>query len=121
MHLYLGHSPRTLYLLTGSREERQGRPHKALIFRAAETNANQVVVEFLPGDEVNLSSAVRLTSRIVKGCLGLISIENGAYTHPSSRYCIHSYPGARYLPCSRHFCDWNRRHPPFPIDSGECS
>ncbi|KIK93453.1 hypothetical protein PAXRUDRAFT_145071 [Paxillus rubicundulus Ve08.2h10] len=79
MHLYLGHNPRTLYLLTGSREERQGRPHKAMIFRAAETNTNRVVVEFLPGDEVNLSTAVRLTSRIVKGCLGLISIENDIF------------------------------------------
>ncbi|KIJ70155.1 hypothetical protein HYDPIDRAFT_35582 [Hydnomerulius pinastri MD-312] len=79
MHLYLGQNPRTLYLLTGHHEERQGRPHRALIFRAAETNATQVVVEFLPGDDVNLSNAVRLTNRVVKGCLGLISIENDTF------------------------------------------
>ncbi|KAG6335115.1 hypothetical protein ID866_3984 [Astraeus odoratus] len=76
MHLYLGQNPRTLYLITSAHEEKQGCPHRALIFRAAET-ASQVVVEFLPGDEVSLSNAVRMTTRIVKGCLGLISVENG--------------------------------------------
>lgn len=81
MHLYLGHNPRTLYLLTDSREGRLGHPHKALIFRAAEANASQVVVEFLPGDQINLNGTIRLTHRIVKGCLGLISVENGAYTY----------------------------------------
>jgi len=76
MHLYLCHNPRTLYLVTGSHDERKGRPSRALVFRAAEGVA-QVIVEFLPKDEVNLTSAVRLTSRIIKGCLGLISVENG--------------------------------------------
>ena len=80
MHLYLGHDPRTLCLLTESREERLGYPHRALIFRAAEANASQVVVEFLPGDQVNLTGTIRLTHRPVKGCLGLISVENGTYT-----------------------------------------
>lgn len=35
------------------------------------------MVEFLPKDEINLANTVRLTRRIVKGCLGLIAIENG--------------------------------------------
>ncbi|KAG2154990.1 phosphoinositide polyphosphatase [Suillus bovinus] len=79
MHLYLSHNPRTLYLVTGSHEERKGRPQRALVFRAAEANPAQVIVEFLPKDEVNLTSAVRLTSRVIKGCLGLISVENDTF------------------------------------------
>lgn len=89
MHLYLGSNPRTLFLVTSSQEEAQGRPRRALIFRAAEretalnpttTNApQQAVVEFLPKDDVNLANVVRLTSRIVKGILGLISIDNGEH------------------------------------------
>jgi len=76
MHLYLGQNPRTLYLITSAHEEKQGYPPRALIFRAAET-VSQVVVEFLPGDQVSLSSAVKMTNCIVKGCLGLISVDNG--------------------------------------------
>ncbi|KAH7887567.1 SacI homology domain-containing protein [Phlebopus sp. FC_14] len=79
MQLYLGQNPRTLYLLTSHHKEKQGRPYKALIFRAAETNATQVVVEFLPGHEVDFSNALKLTNRIIKGCLGLISIENDIF------------------------------------------
>lgn len=84
MHLFLGSDPRTLFLVTSTLEESQGRPRRALIFRDANrdlganaTSPPQAVVEFLPKDEVNLTNAVRVTSRIVKGCLGLISIENG--------------------------------------------
>lgn len=84
MHLFLGSDPRTLFLVTSTQEESQGRPRRALVFRAAvrdpgtnATSPQQAVVEFLPKDEVNLTNAVRLTSRIVKGCLGLISIDNG--------------------------------------------
>lgn len=101
MHLHLGHNPRTLYLLTDSREQRLGYPHRALIFRAAEANASQVVVEFLPGDEVNLTGTVRLTQRNVKGCLGLISVENGAYTYRliAGAYTHH---GPRRIPCGDH-------------------
>jgi synaptojanin len=76
MYLYLSHSPRTLYLITSSHDEKLGRPQRALLFRAAE-NESQAVVEFLPKDEVEMSTLVRLSSRIVKGVLGLISIENG--------------------------------------------
>ncbi|KAA1473494.1 inositol polyphosphate phosphatase [Dentipellis sp. KUC8613] len=74
MHLYLGESPRTIYLVTSSQEENAGKPSKSLVFRAAENNPSQAVVEFLNKDEVDLSNVVRLTTRVVKGCLGLISI-----------------------------------------------
>lgn len=76
MHLYLGNHPRVLYLVTGSHDDRLGRPQRALVFRAGE-NASQAVVEFLPRDQVSLINAVLLTSRVVKGCLGLISVDNG--------------------------------------------
>jgi hypothetical protein len=54
MHLYLGENPRTLYLVTSSQEENNGRPRRALVFRAAEDNPYQAIVEFLPKDQVNL-------------------------------------------------------------------
>ena len=46
------------------------------MFRAGEANS-QAVVEFLRKDEIDLAKVIRLTSRVVKGCLGLISIEDG--------------------------------------------
>ncbi|OCH92145.1 hypothetical protein OBBRIDRAFT_824865 [Obba rivulosa] len=79
MHLYLRDSPRTLYLVTSSQDELQGYPSRVLVFRAAESNPSQAVVEFLPKAEVDLTNAVRLTSRPVKGCLGLISISNDMF------------------------------------------
>ncbi|KAI0265790.1 SacI homology domain-containing protein [Gloeopeniophorella convolvens] len=79
MHLYLGENPRTLFLVTSSQEESAGRPRRALVFRAAEDNPSQAVVEFLPKDQVNLVNAVRVTSRIVKGCLGLICVSNDLF------------------------------------------
>ncbi len=78
MYLYLASNPRALYLATSSQDDQLGRPRRVLVFRAGEQSYNQAVVEFLTKDEVDLSSAVRLTNRVVKGCLGLISIENGA-------------------------------------------
>jgi hypothetical protein len=78
MHLYLRENPRTLYLVTSSQEESNGRPRRVLVFRPAEDNPYQAVVEFLHKDQVNLSNTVRLTSRIVKGCLGLIYVTDGA-------------------------------------------
>jgi hypothetical protein len=77
MHLLAGDGPRTLYLVTTSQEERSGRPPRVLLFRQAENVPNQIVVEFLSKDEVNLSQTVRLTSKPVHGCLGLISIQGG--------------------------------------------
>lgn len=116
MHLYLGQNPRTLFLVTSSQEEKQGRPSRALVFRAAErdllnpntTNApQQALVEFLPKDEVNLGNVVKLTSRIVKGCMGLISIDDGAQT-PSNTHLMIIYPlmfHHRHIPGCGHLRD----------------
>ncbi|RDB20113.1 Inositol-1,4,5-trisphosphate 5-phosphatase 1 [Hypsizygus marmoreus] len=78
MYLYLGSNPRVLYLVTSSHDDRLGRPPRALVFRAGEAIA-QAVVEFLPKSEIDLANAIRLTNRVVKGCLGLISIENDIF------------------------------------------
>lgn len=80
MHLYLkekSDTPRTLILVTSSEDERSGCPRRALVLRAVEGNASQAMVEFLPKSEVDLSGAIRLTTRRVKGCLGLINIADG--------------------------------------------
>lgn len=77
MHLVAGEGPRTLYLVTTTQEERSGRPPRVLQFRAAEHAVNQTIVEFLPKDAVDLSQTVRLTTKSVQGCLGLISIQSG--------------------------------------------
>ncbi|KAF8646385.1 hypothetical protein AX16_007251 [Volvariella volvacea WC 439] len=79
MHLYLGNNPRSLYLVTSSHDERAGRPQRALAFRAGERSNHQAIVEFLPKREVNLSGLVKLTSRVVKGCLGLISVDGDIF------------------------------------------
>ncbi|XP_006460370.1 hypothetical protein AGABI2DRAFT_150338 [Agaricus bisporus var. bisporus H97] len=78
MHLYLGNDPRTLYLITDEKDEILGRPRRALVFREGQ-GKSQVVVEFLPTREVNQNSLVKLTTRTVKGCLGLISIDNDIF------------------------------------------
>ncbi|KAI0700745.1 inositol polyphosphate phosphatase [Cytidiella melzeri] len=74
MHLYLAESPRTLYLVTSTQDEKRGQPSRALVFRTAEGKPSQAVVEFLPRHEVDLSNAAKVTNRIIKGSLGLISI-----------------------------------------------
>ncbi|KAI5119505.1 hypothetical protein M0805_002441 [Coniferiporia weirii] len=81
MHLYLKDdrsSQRTLVLCTGTEDERAGCPSRALVFRCTEGNASKVIVEFLPND-IDLSCAVRLTTRRVKGCLGLINIGDDTF------------------------------------------
>ena len=76
MYLYLGNNPRSLYLVTNSHEERRGCPRRALVFRAGE-GQSKAIVEFLREDQVDLSTCTKLTNRIVKGCLGLILVDNG--------------------------------------------
>ena len=76
MHLYLGNNPRSLYLVTSSHDEHVGRPRRALVFRAGEGSA-KAIVEFLQKDQIDLQNLVKVTSRVVKGCLGLISVDNG--------------------------------------------
>lgn len=78
MYLYLASNPRVLYLATSHHDEKLGRPDRVLVFRAGE-NPSQAVVEFLPASQVDLTSLVRLTNRVVKGCLGLISVENDIF------------------------------------------
>ena len=109
MHLYLRENPRTLYLVTSSQEESNGRPRRALVFRAAEDTPYQAVVEFLHKDQINLSNSVRLTSRVVKGCLGLICVTDGA----SEDVLCSSYASEtldRSLPCRYHLCNGDREH-----------
>ncbi|EPT03582.1 hypothetical protein FOMPIDRAFT_1046622 [Fomitopsis schrenkii] len=76
MRLYLRESPRTLYLATDPQDD-PGRPSRALVFRAAEGSSSQAVVEFLPKDEVDLTTTIKLApGRVIRGCLGLISVSN---------------------------------------------
>ena len=77
MHLYLGDNPRTLYLVTSQHDEKLGRPQRVLVFRVAPSNPSQAVVEFLHKDQVDLSSAVLMTNRVIKGCMGLINVGGG--------------------------------------------
>lgn len=80
MHLYLKDdvlSQRTLVLTSSPEDERAGFPSRALVFRSMEGDVAKVVVEFVHKDELDLSTAVRLTTRRVKGCLGLINIGDG--------------------------------------------
>ncbi|KAG6821534.1 hypothetical protein H0H93_000043 [Arthromyces matolae] len=78
MYLHLAHNPRVLYLVTSSHDERLGRPRRALTFRAGSI-PTQAVVELLRKDEIDLTNTVRLTSRVIKGCLGLISVEGDIF------------------------------------------
>ena len=88
MHLHLGDNPRTLYLVTSPQEERDGYPSKALVFRAVDGNSSQAIVQFLPKDQVDLDDTIKLSTRNVYGCLGLISVSSGmAFT---ARYCSRS-------------------------------
>ena len=77
MHLYLGDNPRSLYLSTSQHDENLGRPQRVLVFRVAPSNPSQAVVEFLHKDQVDLSSAVLITNRVIKGCMGLINVGGG--------------------------------------------
>ena len=103
MFLYLSHGPRVLYLLTSPHDERLGRPRRALVFRAGDS-PTQAVVEFLPKDEIDLTNTIRLTNRVIKGCLGLISVEGGAfvtmYRHTHQRSIT-----PRYISSADHKCN----------------
>ena len=80
MHLYLRENPRTLYLITSSQEEIHGKPGRVLVVRAAEHDPSRIVVEFLFKTQADLTNVVRLTSRVVKGCLGIIPVNDGTYS-----------------------------------------
>ncbi|KAF8639783.1 hypothetical protein AX17_001043 [Amanita inopinata Kibby_2008] len=78
MYLYLAGNPRVLYLVASHHDENLGRPQRALVFRAGE-DPSQAVVEFIRKSDVDFNSLIRLTTRVVKGCLGLISIDNDIF------------------------------------------
>lgn len=84
MHLYLGDNPRTLYLATSQHDEKLGRPQRVLVFRVPPSNTSQAVVEFLHKDQVDLSSAVLITNRVIKGCMGIINVGGGEPYIPTS-------------------------------------
>lgn len=77
MHLWLRDSPapRTLILLTSAEDELRGLPARALVFRAGK--GCQAIVEFLHKDDVDREGLIRLTTRPVEGCLGLINVDTG--------------------------------------------
>ncbi|KAJ7490357.1 SacI homology domain-containing protein [Mycena galericulata] len=73
MYLYLASNPRRVLYLVSTEHRR------VLAFRQSESNPAQAVVEFVPQTEVDLLNVIRLTTRVVKGCLGLISIEKDLF------------------------------------------
>ena len=83
MFLYLKSGPtsahRRIVLCTGAEDERSEAPERALVFRCMEGNVAKVMVEFLTRDALCLATAVRLTTRRAKGCLGLINTGEGAW------------------------------------------
>ncbi|KAF8307217.1 DNase I-like protein [Clavulina sp. PMI_390] len=80
MHLYLKDEPRALILVTTPEDERLGAPARGLVFKPSESRtSNQVIVEFLPKHEIDLTAVVRLTNRSVHGCLGLLSVGNDVF------------------------------------------
>ncbi|KAL5530111.1 SYJ1 [Sanghuangporus sanghuang] len=82
MYLYLKYDTRghrSLALCTSTEEERAGSPSRALVFRSMENDVAKVMVEFLPLAELDLTGAVRLTMRRVKGCLGIINVGDDAF------------------------------------------
>lgn len=106
MYLYLGGSQpgsRVLYLVAAEQ-------HRVLAFRQSETNPAQAVVEFLPQAEVNLHNVIRLTTRVVKGCLGLISIERGVCcTNPVAARVVHR-KRCRFVPRCGNECNRGREY-----------
>lgn len=78
MHLYLKEEPRALILVTTPEDERQGSPARGLVFKPSDSkSSSQVIAEFLPKSEIDLTAVVRLTNRSVHGCLGLLNVGNG--------------------------------------------
>lgn len=112
MYLYLGNNPRTLYLVTSSHDERLGRPSRALVFRVGE-GQSKAIVEFLHKDQVDLQNLVKLTTRVVKGCLGLISVENGLsfffFLFPEN-YLNPWILCFRFVSCCDYKCHRNRKY-----------
>ena len=64
-------------LCARAEDERSGAPGRALVFRCTENNVAKVLVDFLTRDALGLITAVRLTTRRGKGCIGLMNIGEG--------------------------------------------
>lgn len=79
MHLWLRDTPgqRTLILLTSTEDESRGLPPRALVFRPG--RGSQAVVEFLRKSDVDRDGLIKLSSRPVEGCLGLINVEGDIF------------------------------------------
>ena len=81
MYLYLKSGPtsdhRMTVLCARAEDERSGAPGRALVFRCTENNVAKVLVDFLTRDALGLITAVRLTTRRAKGCIGLMNIGEG--------------------------------------------
>ena len=112
MHLFLGENPRALYLITGHQDEVQGRPSRALVFRAAEGKSSQAIVEFLPKSEVDITGLVKLSNRIIKGCLGLISFGGGTsiLVRIALLLTCPTRVSFRCISCRDHVGDGGRKH-----------
>jgi len=76
MQLYLGNNPRTLYLIIDEKDDLLGRPRRALRFRVGQ-DESQAIVVLLSTRKIDHSSLVKLSNRTIKGCLGLINVEDG--------------------------------------------
>ena len=118
MHLHLNedsHGSRSIVLSTRIEDERNGCPSRALVFRALDTNHTQVMVEFLPKSEVDLSTAVLLTTRRAKGCLGLISIANGPLSQMHIYSVMNLNVSVRYICGGHSLSDRAREYAPVII------
>ncbi|KAH8830391.1 SacI homology domain-containing protein [Flagelloscypha sp. PMI_526] len=79
MHLWFNTFPRALYLATSPQDEALGAPPRVLVFRTASHAPRQAIVEYLPKHQVNFQSLGKLSTRVIKGCLGLISVDNDIF------------------------------------------
>jgi hypothetical protein len=122
MHLYLGENPRTLYLATSQQDEKLGRPQRVLVFRVSPSNPSQAVVEFLHKDQADLSSAVLITNRAVKGCMGIISVGRGEPVALASDPSSANFTRRTWRDLCRrdHFCYRGRKHSPLGEHPGIC-
>lgn len=118
MYLYLSENPRILYLVTSGHDERQGRPSKALVFRTVEGSTSQAIVEFRSRDEVDLTDAVKLSNRVIKGCLGLISVSQGMLFACSYWGLKQSWLRIRHIPCRHYISYRSRKYSSFCPNSG---
>lgn len=108
MHLWLRDTPgqRTLILLTSTEDESRGLPPRALVFRPG--RGSQAIVEFLRKSDVDRDGLIKLSSRPVEGCLGLINVEGGMIGRFAAREFSNanlSVNGTRHFPHRGQLCN----------------